>query len=161
MGDDRFDGGLGTPTRGGRKRGDQTQGLGRSRGGWGTKIHALCDAHGHPLRFLFTPGQAADCSHALELMTGIQTTALIADKGYDANNLIDALKQQNIEVVIPPRSHRKKPREWDAVLYKERNLIERMFNKLKQFRRVATRYDKDVRAFKAFVLIASICLWLK
>jgi transposase len=65
------------------------------------------------------------------------------------------------KVVIPPKSNRKKPRDFDKNLYKERNLIERMFNKLKHFRRVATRYDKTASAFLAFVTIAGIFLWLK
>jgi transposase len=88
-------------------------------------------------------------------------TALIADKGYDANYIVDAVKSVEAEAVIPPRSQRKTPRNYDRELYKERNLIERMFNKLKHFRRVATRYDKLDIAYLAFAFLAGIYLWLK
>jgi transposase len=88
-------------------------------------------------------------------------TALIADKGYDANYIVDAVKSIEAEAVIPPRSQRKTPRNYDRELYKERNLIERMFNKLKHFRRVATRYDKLDIAYLAFAFIAGIYLWLQ
>lgn len=88
-------------------------------------------------------------------------SALIADKGYDANYMVDAAKCVKAEAVIPPRSQRKTPRDYDKELYKERNLIERMFNKLKHFRRVATRYDKLDIAYLAFAFLAGIYLWLK
>ena len=87
--------------------------------------------------------------------------ALIADKGYDANYMIEAATSSNAKAIIPPRSQRKTPRKYDKDLYKERNLIERMFNKIKHFRRVATRYDKLDVAYLAFVLISGIYLWLK
>lgn len=86
---------------------------------------------------------------------------LLADKGYDSNYIADAALEMNAEVAIPPRSRRKNPREYDKDLYKERNIIERMFNKMKNFRRVATRYDKLGIAYLAFVLIVGIYLWLK
>ena len=95
------------------------------------------------------------------MINGKNMEALIADKGYDANYMIEATEAVASEVVIPPRSNRKIWREYDTELYKERNLIERMFNKLKHFRRVATRYDKLAIAFLSFVHIAAIYLWLK
>lgn len=88
-------------------------------------------------------------------------SALLADKGYDANYMIEAAERINATAVIPPRSQRKAPRDYDQELYKERNLIERMFNKLKHFRRVATRYDKLDIAYLAFAFLAGIYLWLK
>jgi len=135
--------------------------LGRSRGGFSTKLHAACDGLGNPVRFFITAGQRSDYIKALDLILGKQMGALIADKGYDANYIIEAASAANAHVVIPPRSSRKTPREYDADLYKERNLIERMFNKLKHFRRVSTRYDKLAVAYLAFVYIAGIYLWLK
>ena len=87
--------------------------------------------------------------------------ALIADKGYDANYMVEAAKEVQAEAVIPPSSQRKTLWLYDKDLYKERNLIERMFNKLKHFRRVATRYDKLDIAYIAFVSIAALYLWLK
>ena len=87
--------------------------------------------------------------------------ALLADKGYDADYIIEAASNMGAIAVIPPKSNRRNRREYDKELYKERNLVERFFNKIKHFRRVATRYDKTASAFLAFIHVASICLWLK
>lgn len=91
----------------------------------------------------------------------MQAKAVLADKGYDADYVVEAAEKMGALAVIPPKSNRKIQREFDKELYKERNHIERLFNKLKHFRRVATRYDKTAAAFLAFVHVASICLWLK
>ena len=95
------------------------------------------------------------------LQDGITTGATIADKGYDADHLIDKVTQAGAKVVIPPKRNRKVQRPYDVDLYKERNIIERFFNKLKQFRRVATRYDKLLVNFMGFVKLAAIAIWLK
>jgi transposase len=145
----------------GAKGGQQNEALGRSRGGFSTKIHAVCDTLGHPLRFILRGGQAADCRQALALLDGLKAAAVLADKGYDANDIIDAVSGRNALVVIPPRANRKIQREYDTELYQERNLMERLFNKLKHFRRVATRYDKTALSFMSFLNIAAISLWLK
>ena len=86
---------------------------------------------------------------------------MLADKGYDADYIIAAILSQGAQAVIPPKSHRKTLRHYDVCLYKERNKIERMYGKLKHFRRVATRYDKLASSYLSFVLVAAICLWLK
>ena len=86
---------------------------------------------------------------------------MLADKGYDADYIVDAVHGMGAEAVIPPRSNRKYLREYDVYLYKERNIIERMYAKLKHFRRVATRYDKLATSYMSFVLVAAIYLWLK
>lgn len=143
------------------KRGQKNQALGRSKGGFTTKIHALCDAVGNPIRFILTGGERNDCTQALDLLEGVSGQAVLADKGYDADYIVEAAEIMGALVVIPPKSNRKVLREYDRDLYKERNLIERMFGKLKQFRRIATRYDKTQSAFMAFIHIASILLWLK
>jgi transposase len=145
----------------GRKRGQENQALGRSRGGFTTKIHALCDSHGNPLRFFLTGGQASDYTQGLALIEGLRATALLADKGYDADYMVAAAVTMGAQAVIPPKSNRKTLRAYDADLYKERNLIERFFNKLKQFRRIATRYDKTAESFMAFIHIAAAYIWLK
>ena len=139
----------------------QEEALGRSKGGFSTKLHAACDALGNPLRFFITAGQRSDYVKALDLIDGKDMQALIADKGYDANYVIEAADKVNAKSIIPPRSNRKIYREYDTELYKERNLIERMFNKMKNFRRVATRYDKLAISYIAFVFISAIYLWLK
>jgi putative transposase len=95
------------------------------------------------------------------LLDGLKADAVLADKGYDANCIIDAVSGRNALVVIPPRANRKIQRAYDTELYQERNLMERLFNKLKHFRRVATRYDKPALSFMSFLNIAAISLWLK
>lgn len=139
----------------------QEQGLGRSKGGFSSKLHAACDALGNPIRFFVTAGQRSDYIKALDLIEGRKMQALIADKGYDADYMVKAANDVKAEAVIPSRARRKAPRDYDEELYKERNLIERMFNKLKHFRRVATRYDKLDISYLGFVFIAAIYLWIK
>jgi transposase len=126
-----------------------------------TKIHATCDSHGNPLRFILTAGSCADYDSALALLEGLPAEVVIADKGYDANYIVEAIERKGAEVVIPPRRHRLAPRDYDEYLYKERNLIERMFNQLKNFRRISTRYDKTTLSFLSFLHLAGIYLWLK
>jgi putative transposase len=94
-------------------------------------------------------------------VNGFEAEATIADKGYDADHLHEKIVQQGSLVVIPPKRNRKVQRPYDSDLYKERNLVERFFNKLKQFRRVATRYDKLLANFMGFVKLAAIAIWLK
>lgn len=165
MVDDRFNNFPRSPACGRRKQkkhgGQENQALGRSKGGFGTKIHAICDSHGNPLRFILTGGQAADCKQALALLDGLNAEAVLADKGYDADYIVEAVTGMKALVVIPPKSNRIVQREYDKELYKERNHVERMFNKLKHFRRVATRYDKTAASFMAFLNVAAIYLWLK
>jgi putative transposase len=98
---------------------------------------------------------------AHELVEGIEADAMLADKGYDADHLCDQIAETGTEVVVPPKRNRKVQRPYDTELYKERNRIERFFNKLKQFRRVATRYDKLLANFMGFVKLAAIAIWLK
>lgn len=126
-----------------------------------TKIHAAADALGLPVRLIATPGQYHDVTLAHALTEGIETNALLADRGYDANHLIEKMKENGTEIAIPPKQNRINQRPYDTHLYKERNLVERFFNKLKQFRRVATRYDKLLANFMGFVKIAAIAIWIK
>lgn len=113
------------------------------------------------MRFILTGGACADYSQALNLLEGLAAEAVIADKGYDADFIVEAIEQRGAEAVIPPRRHRLTPRSYDRHLYKERNLIERMFNRLKHFRRISTRYDKTALSFLSFLHLAGIYLWLK
>ena len=161
MGHDRFNDYQSAPTLCWRKRGQKNQALGRSCGGFSTKIHAACDALGNPIRFILTSGEVSDYKQALSLLDGFKAKAVLADKGYDADYIIDAADKMGAQAVIPPKKTRSSTRSWDKTLYKERNLIERLFAKLKHFRRVATRYDKTASSFLAFVTIAGIFLWLK
>jgi putative transposase len=126
-----------------------------------TKIHAATEALGLPIRLIGTPGQRNDIALAHDLVDGIEADAMLADKGYDADHLVARIEETGMEVIIPPKRNRKVQRPYDAELYKERNRIERFFNKLKQFRRVATRYDKLLANFMGFVKLAAIAIWLK
>ena len=111
-----------------------------------TKIHALVDALGNPLRFLLTPGQVHDLVGADALLPQMAANVLIADKAFDADDrVIRPLASAGRSAVIPPRKNRTAPRPFDQELYKTRHLIENFFCKLKQFRAIATRYDKTAR----------------
>ena len=113
------------------------------------------------MRLLFGPGQRHDATRSHELIAGLNPETVIVDKGYDSDHLHQAIRDAEAELVIPARSNRKKRRPHDKVLYKECNLIERFFNKLKQFRRVATRYDKLLANYKGFVQLAAITILLR
>ncbi len=126
-----------------------------------TKIHAIVDALGNPLAIRLTGGQVHDITQAEALLAEVEPHALIADKAYDADAFIDALTIRRIEPVIPPKANRKASRECDFARYSERNLIERFFNALKQFRGIATRYEKTARNFLAGVHLACALAWLK
>lgn len=144
-----------------RQKNEGPQALGRSRGGFTTKIHATCDSHGNPLRFILTGGQRSDFIPALDLLTGHKVQAVLADRGYDSDAIVSAIAEVGAEAVIPPKRNRKIQREYDTHLYKERNLVERLFNRLKNFRRVATRYDKLDVTYLGFIYLAAIWIWLQ
>jgi transposase len=112
------------------------------------------------MKFILTGGEKSDFLQALPLIAGAKPDAVLADKGYDASYIVSEIEAMGAEVVIPPRSNRKTPRKYDSFLYKERNIIERMFNKMKHFRGIATRYGKTSMAFLGFIQLAAILLWL-
>ncbi|WP_428559744.1 MAG: IS5 family transposase [Solidesulfovibrio sp. DCME] len=145
----------------GAKGGQQFQEFGRSKGGFSTKVHATTDSLGCPTKFILTGGNESDYNQALPLIEDQQADFVIADKGYDSQAIVDAIRSKGAEPVIPPRSLRKMPRDYDRHIYKERNAIERMFNKIKQFRRIATRYDKLAIAYLSFLHVAAIAVWLR
>ena len=126
-----------------------------------TKIHALCDALGNPLGFHLTPGQACDLDGADVLIDAVEAGIFIADKAYDADErVIDRLEAAGIEPVSPSKANRKTPRDYDRDLYKVRHLIENFFEKLKQYRAIATRCDKTAIAFLGAIHIAASVIWL-
>ena len=142
-----------------RERGGQSEALGRSRGGLSTKIHPVADAQGRPVRFPLTGGQRADVSQAIPLLTGLEAGAVIADKAYESNRVLGFVRDQGAEAVIPPKSNRRDPWEYDRDLYRDRNLIERAFNKLKQWRRIATRYDRRSLYLLSGLYLVSSVIW--
>ena len=136
--------------------------MGRSRGGLTTKIHALTDANGLPLELVLTPGQAADCPAAAKLLGRLRDgTILLADKAYDADRIRERLSYDGVQAVIPPIPTRARKLPYDHARYRERNRIERFFNKLKHFRRIATRYDKLAKTFFAALCIVSAFILVK
>lgn len=137
------------------------EGLGRSRGGFTTKIHAVVDALGQLLEFVITPGQRNDITQAEFLIQNIRNANIIADKGYDSDKFIAQICHQNCVPVIPPKSNRLKMRSYDEYLYAERHSIECFFGKIKHFRRIATRYDKKLSTFSSFFAFAATLLWLR
>jgi transposase len=147
--------------RRGSKKGDSDEAIGRSRGGLTTKIHAIVDALGNPLAVSLTGGHVHDVMQAEALTQKVEPAALIGDKGYDSDGFIDHLDVRRIKPVIPPRSNRKTHRECDFALYCERWLVERFFNIIKNFRAIATRYEKTARNFLAGLHLVSALAWLK
>ena len=145
----------------GAQGGQDKQALGRSKGGFSTKIHAKVDSFGLPLAFILTPGQDSEIKTAKELLGGELSEYLLADKAYDSNEFREELKNRGIKAVIPAKKNRVIPIEHDIYIYKERNYIERFFNHIKSFRRIATRYDKTAIMYLGALTLVSIILWLK
>ena len=121
----------------------------------------IVDALGNPLALSLTGGQVHDINQAEKLAARVQPEALLADKGYDADSFIESLEVRAIRPVIPPKSNRSIKRDCDFALYAERNLIERFFNFIKQFRALATRYEKTARNFLAGLHLVCALAWLK
>lgn len=144
------------------KRGARTQAIGPSRGGSTTKLHALTDVVGRPFAIALTAGNISDVKAAPALLgEGRGIRHLIADKGYDADALRRSLRQAGAVPVIPGRRNRKRPVRYDKARYRERHLVENAFCRLKDFRRIATRYDKLAANFLSAVALAAIvAFWL-
>jgi transposase len=138
-----------------------TQGIGRSRGGLSTKIHLIADAHGNPVNFLLSPGQMHESRHANSLLVGVEAQFVLGDRAFDGNAIREAIADMGAEAVIPPHPGRKNPPAYDRHLYKARHAIENLFAKLKQYRSLATRYDKTMRNYSAMVAIACMLTWLR
>ena len=136
--------------------------MGRSRGGLTTKIHALVDAMGLPVVLKLTEGQAHDGRSAVDMFNGLEAgNILLADRAYDSNALREWLAERGVWGNIRAMPNRLKEPVFSLYLYKQRNSVERFFNKLKHFRAVATRYDKRDDNFLASVKLASLRIWLR
>jgi transposase len=158
--DDRLHARQGPPLGGRRERGEQKQAVGRSRGGRNTKIHALADAKGRLLAILLTGGEAHDCPVAERLIRRVKPPKkMLGDKAYDSAELRAHLDQRGTKPVIPNRCNRKQPFSFSKRLYKLRWRIESAFNRLKDFRRIATRYDRLARNYLASVCLAAALVW--
>ena len=119
------------------------------------------DAHGVPVRIFIAKGTVADCTQAEKLTEGIEAGALLADRGYDSDAIVERAETAGMQVVIPPRKNRKELRKYDAALYKLRHFVENAFMELKRWRGIATRYAKRSASFLAAVQIRCLAVWAK
>ena len=160
---DRCDDCPGTPLRSWRKRGTRRNALGRSRGGFSSKINARTNKDGLPIAIVITPGQAHDVTAYPALMQEVDRNPeqLLADKAYDTNHIRRDIKDRGGQPMIPTKASRKLQAIIEKAVYGLRNRIERFFNRVKNSRRVATRYDKLIETFAAFVLLATIRIWFR
>jgi transposase len=143
-----------------QKKQQNEEAIGKSRGGLSTKIHAAVDAFGNPVRLLLTAGQTSEYTQAEALIEGFEAGYVLADKGYDSDQFVSAIEKNHAIPVIPSKKNRKVPRDFDKALYKERNAVERFFQKLKNFRRIATRYERLARNYLAMLSLVSTVIWL-
>ena len=139
-----------------REKGGRGRQIGRTKGGMNTKLHAVADAKGRPIGFFMSAGQVSDYTGAAALLSSLPKAGwLLADRGYDADWFREALKDKGIKVCIPGRQSRKKAVKYDTRRYKRRNRIEIMFGRLKDWRRVATRYDRCPETFFSAIMPAA------
>lgn len=137
------------------------EGLGRSVGGLSTKLHAVVDALGLPIRLCLTPGQASDAPIGPKILNKLPpSTYVLADKAYDNQHMAAAAHELNAQLTVPSKRNRKQPRAIDTHVYKERHLVECYFGKLKRCRRLATRYEQTAASFLGFAYLASTLIWL-
>jgi transposase len=136
--------------------------VGRSRGGLTTKIHAVVDGKGLPIRLALSAGQQHDSIAATDLLEGLASDCLfLADRAYDSDAIREFVRMRGAWANIPPKRNRKQPICFSPCLYRDRNQVERFFNRIKHCRRIATRYEKLAANYLAFVKLASIRLWLR
>ena len=145
-----------------KKGADNDQAIGRSRGGLTTKVHAAADEKGRPIKLLLSRGNLNDITLAPRLVDGLTLAKcfVLADKGYDSSDFVQLIEDSGGSAVIPPRSNARNPREYDKEMYKRRNLVERFFNRMKQFRRFATRYEKTAKSFLSLVHFVAVFVWI-
>lgn len=143
------------------KNSQQIEALGRSRGGFSTKIHISTDALGNPLKYILTAGQRNDITQAKALCEDISGAAAIADKGYDCNAFVEQLIKQDCDPNIPSKKNRKSPRKYDEYLYRERHAIECLIGKIKHFRRIFSRYEKSAKSYLSYLHFVGVLIWLR
>ena len=156
----------------GREPGAEDEALGRSRGGFTTKIHLRCEGYGKPVIFTVTGGQVHDTRQVSALISRgairrigrgrprLRPTKLVGDKAYSSRSIRLALRRRGITPVIPTKANERRQPDFDREAYRQRNIIERLINRLKNFRRIATRYEKRAVNYLAMITIGAILLWL-
>lgn len=136
--------------------------MGRSRGGLTTKIHALVDANGLPVKLKLTAGQAHDGRSATDMLGDLsEGQILLADRAYDSNRLRETMEEQGAWANVRPMPNRIAPIPFSKFLYRYRNVVERFFSKLKHFRAIATRYEKHDANYLALVKLAAARIWMR
>lgn len=140
--------------------GQKEQALGKSVGGFSTKIHAVVDALGNPLRFILTAGQRGDAPQAIPLLEGFDFESVMADRAYDSDGILRFIAQNEAEAIIPSKKNRTQQRDTDNHSYKERHLVECFFNKLKQYRAIFSRFEKYAHRYMSLLSFASSLIWL-
>jgi transposase len=141
--------------------GQAAQALGRSRGGFSTKVHVSVDALGNPLRYRLTAGQRHDITQAEALIADFESEYVIADRSYDSDDFVQFVIANGAVPVIPPRSNRRVLRDYDEYLYQERHLVECFINKIKHYRRVFSRFEKLDSRYLGFLHFAGALIWLR
>lgn len=139
----------------------EVEGLGRSKGGFTSKIHAKVDALGNPLKIIITGGHRNDVTQAKYLLEGVNHSFVITDKGYDATEVRNQIVEQKGIPIIPSRANSKSPAAYDKHIYKERHVVECFFSKIKHFRRIFSRFDKSARNFASFLSFVGAIVWLR
>jgi transposase len=161
MSDARLHGHSRPPARGwGAKKRGEDQALGRSRGGFSTKLHVAVETAGQPVKLILTPGQAHDITQASRLLGAHAPRYVIADKAYDSDAFVTQVRRQGSTPVIPSRAGRTVERRLLRRYYRRRNQVERFISRIKHYRRVATRYEKTDRNFLGFVQLAALLCWI-
>ena len=140
--------------------GKEVHAIAKSRGGNGTKIHAIVDALGYPLEILLTGANVHDSVPAAEFIAGKPSQYFIGDKAYDSNAIREAVARNGAAAIIPSHGRRFHVFDFDKHIYKERNLVERFFQRIKAWRRIATRYEKTRSMFEGMVSLACVLVWL-
>ena len=138
-----------------KKETQHQQGLGRSKGGFTSKIHMISDALGMPMAFCITAGERADCSQAIGLLEHFKYEYALMDKAYDSNEIVSYIQATGAVAVIPSKVNRKQPRDYDQHIYKERSAIECTFGWLKYYRRIFSRFDKLKQRFSDYFAFAA------
>lgn len=128
-----------------------TEDAGMTKGGINTKLHAVVDSNGMPINFIITAGTTADCTQAISLLEGLSPEYVLADRGYDTDEIVQYVENHSAVVVIPPKRNRKEQRQYDKHLYKLRHLVENYFQKVKKWRNLATRYVKTTLSFASYL----------
>ena len=142
------------------QKGALAHGIGTTRGGRDTKLHAVRDEKGRPHVLLPTPGNVHDCKVARARIETMPPSAeLVADKGYDSQGLREWLAERGTRAVIPPRRNREIQYDHDKTIYRQRNVVERLFCRIEDWRRIATRFDRNVKNFMAAIVIAATVIW--